>query len=638
MGISDRRSILKNGLVVLGAGVLTNVSSLAALQKPSAGASQTKSAAAGAHAACNCDRAADETLFDVGTSELRPMLERFEVDLRDITRVYSQPGAEMRRKKLETFYAEQFKLLEGTDFDALSQSGKVDYLLFRNNLQHGHKQLEVDDKQDAEIAPLVAYQAEIIGVEESRRRMETLNAQKAAGTLTQIVADIATAQGSLSKGTKPTPTVLAHAATRVNQLRGTLRVWFNFYDIYDPQFSWWCDAVYKQVDTALGAHLADLLKAAGITPPEGGGDAGGFGGSRGGRGGGGRGFTVPPSTGDTLTGIGPAGRDALIESLRSNMIPYTPEDLIKLANLEFAWCDKEMLRASNEMGFGNEWKKALEKVKNEYADPGKMIYLVRDLQAEAMKFIEAHQLVTIPPLLREDWWEEAMTPQMQLVNPFFTGGDTIQVSSPASTQTYEERLEVMRGNNALFSRDTVFHELIPGHHMQQYMSQRYRVYRRPFSTAFWSEGMAFYWEMLMWDLGFTHTPEQRVGALFWRMHRCARIIFSLSFHLGQWTAKQCVDFLVDRVGHERANAEGEVRRSFNGSYEPIYQCAYMLGALQFHSLHKELVDSGKMTNLNFHDALYREGDIPVEMIRAAVGNIPLKRDWQTNWKFYGPLA
>ena len=320
------------------------------------------------------------------------------------------------------------------------------------------------------------------------------------------------------------------------------------------------------------------------------------------------------------------------------MIPYSPEDLIKLANLEFAWCDKEMLRASNEMGFGNEWKKALEKVKNEYADPGKMIYLVRDLQAEAMKFIEEHQLVTVPPLLKEDWWEEAMTPQMQLVNPFFTGGDTIQVSSPASTQTYEERLEVMRGNNAFFSRDTVFHELIPGHHMQQYMSQRYRTYRGASRTAFWSEGMAFYWEMLMWDLGFTHTPEQRVGALFWRMHRCARIIFSLSFHLGQWTAKQCVDFLIDRVGHERANAEGEVRRSFNGSYEPIYQCAYMLGALQFHSLHKELVDSGKMTNRAFHDAVYMEGDIPVEMVRAAVAKIPLTRDWQTNWKFYGPLA
>ena len=161
-----------------------------------------------------------------------------------------------------------------------------------------------------------------------------------------------------------------------------------------------------------------------------------------------------------------------------------------------------------------------------------------------------------------------------------------------------------------FARATVFHELIPGHHMQMYMTQRYRTYRGIFSTPFWTEGMAFYWEMLLWDLGFTHTPEQRVGALFWRMHRCARIIFSLSFHLGKMTAKECVEFLMDRVGYEQANAEGEVRRSFNGSYAPIYQCAYMLGALQFYALHKELVDSGKMTNRAFHDAHVPRGEHP----------------------------
>ena len=125
-------------------------------------------------------------------------------------------------------------------------------------------------------------------------------------------------------------------------------------------------------------------------------------GGRGGRGGGG-GFAVPAATGDTLTGIGPAGRDALIEALRYNMIPYTPEDLIKLANLEFAWCDKEMLRASNEIGFGSDWKKALDAVKNKYVEPGQMIYLVRDLAHEAVEFVEKHELVTLPPLLQEDY-------------------------------------------------------------------------------------------------------------------------------------------------------------------------------------------------------------------------------------------
>jgi Bacterial protein of unknown function (DUF885) len=225
------------------------------------------------------------------------------------------------------------------------------------------------------------------------------------------------------------------------------------------------------------------------------------------------------------------------------------------------------------------WKKALEAVKNKYVKPGQKIYLVRDLSREAVEFAEKHELVTVSNLVKQDYWEEAITPTMQLVNPFFTGGATIQVSSPASNQTIEERMEALHGNNIFFARATVFHELIPRHHMQQYMTQRYRTYRSIFSTPFWTEGMAFYWEMLLWDLGFTHTPEQRVGALFWRMHLCARMIFSLSFHLGKMKASECVAFLIDRVGHEKANAEGEVRRSFNGSYEPIYQCAYMLGAL-----------------------------------------------------------
>jgi len=277
-------------------------------------------------------------------------------------------------------------------------------------------------------------------------------------------------------------------------------------------------------------------------------------------------------------------------------------------------------------------------VKNKYVEPGQMIYLVRDLSREAIEFVEKHELVTLPPMLKEDYWEEAMTPQMQLVNPFFTGGSTIQVSSPASSMTYQQRMESLRGNNIYFARATVFHELIPGHHMQQYMTQRYRTYRSIFSTPFWTEGMAFYWEMLLWDLGFTHTPEQRIGALTWRMHRCARIIFSLSFHLKKMTALESVQFLMDRVGFDRANAEGEVRRSFNGSYPPIYQCAYMLGALQFYALHKEMVGSGKMTNRAFHDALYHEGNMPVEMVRLAVNGQNISRDYSTSWKFYGSLA
>ena len=122
--------------------------------------------------------------------------------------------------------------------------------------------------------------------------------------------------------------------------------------------------------------------------------------------------------------------------------------------------------------------------------------------------------------------------------------------------------------------------------------------------------------------------------LFWRMHRCARIIFSLNYHLGKWTPKECINFLVDRVGHERANAEGEVRRSFTGGYGPLYQIAYMIGALQFYALKKEVVDKGKMSLKQFHDAVLRENNIPVEMVRAIIINQSLPKEFTSTWKFY----
>jgi uncharacterized protein (DUF885 family) len=166
------------------------------------------------------------------------------------------------------------------------------------------------------------------------------------------------------------------------------------------------------------------------------------------------------------------------------------------------------------------------------------------------------------------------------------------------------------------------------------MAQRYKSYRALFGTPFWTEGWALYWEMLLWDMNFPRSAEDRIGMLFWRMHRCARIIFSLGFHLGQMTPEQSIELLVKRVGHEPDNATAEVRRSFNGTYPPLYQCAYMIGGLQFRALQKEMVTSGRMTNRAFHDRVLRENRIPVEMIRAIVTGQKLTRDYRAGWKFY----
>jgi uncharacterized protein (DUF885 family) len=436
-------------------------------------------------------------------------------------------------------------------------------------------------------------------------------------------------------------TVAFRAIGAINSLKNNLRNWYTFYNGYDPLFTWWNDEPYKALDQTLTSYAAFLservvgLRSEGTPttgPPANRGPGGGPGGQGQGQ------QRAVARAGDASDIVGdPIGREALLSELQSEMIPYTPEELIAIANKEMAWCEAEMKKASRDLGYGDDWKKALEHVKNLYVEPGKQPEMIRDLALEAIKFVDDHDLITVPQLARDTWRMEMMTPERQLVSPFFLGGEVIQVSFPTSTMSHEQKMMSMRGNNIHFSRATVFHELIPGHHLQGFMNARYNSYRGLFGTPFWTEGGALYWEMLFWDLKFPKTPENRIGMLFWRLHRCARIIFSLSFHLEKMTPQECIDFLVDRVGHERDNATAEVRRSFDGSYGPLYQIAYLIGGLQFYSLHHELVDSKKMTNRAFHDRIYQENRMPVEMVRAILTNQKLTRDFRSNWKFYAGL-
>src|SRR6185436_16571379 len=115
---------------------------------------------------------------------------------------------------------------------------------------------------------------------------------------------------------------------------------------------------------------------------------------------------------DKVTIIGdPIGRDALIDELKYEMIPYTPEELVAIANKEFAWCEGEMKKASREMGYGDDWKKALEAVKQKYVEPGKQPDLIKDLASQAIGFVEKNDLVTIPKLAKETWRMEMMSPE-----------------------------------------------------------------------------------------------------------------------------------------------------------------------------------------------------------------------------------
>jgi hypothetical protein len=332
-------------------------------------------------------------------------------------------------------------------------------------------------------------------------------------------------------------------------------------------------------------------------------------------------------------GAGPVGEAGLRAHLAREMIPYSPEELLAIAEQEFAWMDRALLDASRRMGLGDDWRAAQEAVKETAVPPGGKPGVVRDLAYQSEQFLEERGLISMPPLLRETWRMAMRSPQQQLGGAFFSGGEQIGISYPTYEMTHDRKLMSMRGNNPHFNRATVQHEIIPGHGLQSYLTARFNPHRSVFSSPFWGEGWALYWEFLLWDLGFPRGPEDEIGMLFWRMHRAARIVFIINYHLGRMTTEEGVEYLVERVGFERANAEAEV--GWGTRAVPLYQAAYMLGALQFQALRRELVDSGRMPERDFHDAIIRGGTMPVEMVRLRLlGGEGLTRDYTSRWRFY----
>lgn len=542
------------------------------------------------------------------SSEVNNLMVEYQADFGSLSRFYFAENSPERRDRLRKLQKDFLQQLQQLKYESMPVGSKADYTLFKRDLEDQLRSSDIEENEFKQVANWFPFAEKIYAIERTRRRGTQPEAQKLAAALNDLTQEVEKITKTLDKEKGIDVALTRRAQGVVRGLQASLRSVQEFYMGYDPMYTWWMPEPYKKLDAALSANGKAWESKTKAAP-------------------------AAKDDGSGIVGF-PVGRDELIRQLQGELIPYTPEELVEIANAEFAWCDAEMLKASREMGFGDDWKKALEKVKNTYVPAGKQPEAILKLYNESVDFLKKNNLVTIPPIAEESWRMGMMSPERQLVNPFFTGGEVISISYPTNTMTDDDKLMSMRGNNPHFSRATVHHELIAGHHLQGFMNRRYKAYRN-FRTPFWTEGWALYWELLLWDMKFPQGPEDRVGMLFWRMHRCARIIFSLNYHLSKWTPQQCIDFLVDRVGHERANAEGEVRRSFTTNYPPLYQLAYMMGGLQFYALKKELVDTGKMTIKQYHDAVLQENAMPVEMVRAILTNQSLPKDFKTTWRFYG---
>ena len=352
--------------------------------------------------------------------EPRARIEALTADLRDLARRYDAPMSGERRTRLRQRLEQEQDALREAPFDGLSADQRVDLLLLETHVARELADLDSEQQQDDALQPLLAFTAPITALCEARRRLEDVAPQRAAEQLEAIATEAAALQARVRRdGERPEPRLCTRADRRLRELRSALGEWFEFRDGYDPQFAWWVQAPFTAADKAL-EQLGNTLRELA--------DAGG---------------------GDQSLRGDPIGEVALQRELGFEWIPYTPAELVAIAEREFTFCDAEMAKAATAMGC-TDWRQALAKVKERHRPPGEQPTLVRDLAHEAIAFLEQRDLITIPELAKECWRMTMLSRQAQRQNPFFLGGETIHVAFPTDAMAHIEKLQALRSNNEHF--------------------------------------------------------------------------------------------------------------------------------------------------------------------------------------------
>jgi uncharacterized protein (DUF885 family) len=122
---------------------------------------------------------------------------------------------------------------------------------------------------------------------------------------------------------------------------------------------------------------------------------------------------------------------------------------------------------------------------------------------------------------------------------------------------------------------TVYHEGVPGHHLQLgqavYNRAKLNTWRRQLAgTSGHAEGWALYAERLMQQLGYLNDPGDRLGMLDGQRMRAARVVLDIGVHLGKprldgtgvWDYDYAFEFMKANVNMNEPFVRFEVNRYF----------------------------------------------------------------------------
>jgi uncharacterized protein (DUF885 family) len=164
------------------------------------------------------------------------------------------------------------------------------------------------------------------------------------------------------------------------------------------------------------------------------------------------------------------------------------------------------------------------------------------------------------------------------------------------------------------------HEAIPGHHMQNAISQELEnmpKFRRFGGYNAYGEGWALYAEYFPKEFGFYQDPYQDFGRLSDELLRAVRLVVDTGIHAKKWTRQQVLDYFGANTAASAVETLAETNRYI---VWPGQATGYKVGMIKIIEL-RELAkrELGAKFDLRaYHDLVLKNGALPMSLLEENV--------------------
>ena len=319
----------------------------------------------------------------------------------------------------------------------------------------------------------------------------------------------------------------------------------------------------------------------------------------------------------------PEGAAYYASQLRNNTTTeLSPDQIHELGLTEVKRIHGEMAALMAPLGFHGDLKTFLVTMRDR-----KDLFYTNDAKGRAMYLAETQKAIDSVTAKLPQWFRTLpkaplVVKPVEAFREKSAGKAFYQRPAPDGSRpgTYYVNLYDMGAMPAMEVEALVYHEGIPGHHLQLAVQTELTdlpAFRKFGGVTAYSEGWGLYAEKLAKDMGQYTDPLRDFGRLQLELHRAIRLVVDTGLHAKKWTRQQAIRYVLDNSAEPNASAVKAIERYI---VMPGQATAYMIGRLKISELRERarLALGDRFDIRAFHDVVLRSGPLPLAVLDAEV--------------------